>query len=147
MQTVYLPKAHTYCLGVNVMNHFYSVTVKKVKCVSILPSVSFERFIYILKKIAGNINAKMSHVQRWISVIPNKILMCLLWIKSEKSPGGGLTCAASLLTTSSCLLLSSGVPGQLPPPSSSPPLPKELWDKETASMSGIHNQYQYLVTN
>lgn len=50
MQTVYLPKAHTYCLGVNVMNRFYSVTVKKVKCVSILPSVSFERFIYIYIK-------------------------------------------------------------------------------------------------
>lgn len=68
-------------------------------------------------------------------------------MKSEKSSGRGLTCAASLLTTSSCLLLSSGVPGQLPPPSSSPPLPKELWDKETASMSVIHNQCQYLVKN
>jgi len=56
------------------------------------------------------------------------------------------TCAASLLSASSCLLLISGVPGQLPPPppSSPPPLPRDSWEKETASASAVRDYYQYV---
>lgn len=70
-------------------------------------------------------------LQIWIS-----FLRCTVNLHTCADP----TCAASLLSTSSCLLLISGVPGQLPPPPASsppPPLPRESWEKETASTSGV----------